>query len=55
LGGELFNRIVDKGIFTEEESKYVLQQIGAAVTYLHSKGIAHRDLKVPSSLYLPTS
>jgi len=52
-GGELFDRILDKGYFTEDEAWYVMRQIGAAVHYLHSRGIVHRDLK-PENLIFET-
>jgi len=35
----------------EFTSKFVIYQILLAVTYLHSHGIAHRDLKVLSAAY----
>lgn len=30
-GGELFDRILDKGYFTEDEAWHVMKQIGSAV------------------------
>lgn len=50
-GGELFNRIVEKGCFTENEASRVMRQIGSAVQFLHSKGIVHRDIKPENILY----
>jgi len=44
-GGELYDKIVEDGEYTEDESKNILMQILDAVEYLHEKGIAHRDLK----------
>jgi len=44
-GGELFDRIVDKGSYSEEDAKELVRKIVSAVDYLHGKGIAHRDLK----------
>jgi len=44
-GGELFDRIVEKGSYSEEDAKELVRKIVSAVEYLHSKGIAHRDLK----------
>ena len=45
-GGELFDRIIDKHRFTEEETKFFFHQLFTAVKYLHSNGVVHRDLKV---------
>ena len=48
-GGELYDHIVDKGEYSEDETKAIIIQIVNAVDYLHQNGIAHRDLKVGSS------
>jgi len=44
-GSELFDRIVDKGYYSEKNTVHIVKQILSAVSYLHSMGIAHRDLK----------
>jgi hypothetical protein len=44
-GGELFDRIIESGKFSEKESKFVFAQLFHAVRYLHSNDIIHRDLK----------
>lgn len=50
-GGELLDRIIAKGFFTEADATRVLQMVLEGVFYLHSLGIAHRDLKPENLLY----
>lgn len=45
-GGELFDFLAEKESLTEEEATQFLKQILDGVQYLHSKRIAHFDLKV---------
>lgn len=50
-GGELFDRIVEKGYFSERDARRVISAVCAALEYLHGRNIAHRDLK-PENLLL---
>jgi len=50
-GGELFDKIVEKGSYTESEAVQLVRKIVSAVEYLHNIGIVHRDLK-PENLLL---
>ena len=46
-GGELFDFLAEKESLSEEEATQFLKQILDGVFYLHTKHIAHFDLKVP--------
>jgi len=50
-GGELFDRIVKRGSYTERDAAELVKKVILALEYLHSRGIAHRDLK-PENLLL---
>ena len=50
-GGDLFDRIIERGHYTEANAKLVMIQILEAVAYLHTRDICHRDLK-PENILL---
>ncbi|KAH9526875.1 calcium/calmodulin-dependent protein kinase I isoform X1 [Dermatophagoides farinae] len=54
-GGELFDRIVEKGSYTEKDASLLIKQILEAVDYMHSQGVVHRDLKPENLLYYSQS
>ncbi|KAM4707837.1 calcium/calmodulin-dependent protein kinase type IV-like [Discoglossus pictus] len=54
-GGELFDRIVERGHYSEKDAAHAVQQILEAVDYLHRNGVVHRDLKPENLLYADMS
>ncbi|XP_051964689.1 calcium/calmodulin-dependent protein kinase type 1B isoform X1 [Xyrauchen texanus] len=50
-GGELLDRILERGSYTEKDASRVIYQVLQAVKYLHHLGIVHRDLKPENLLY----
>jgi len=54
-GGELFDRIIAKGHYSEADARKLTITLLDCLAYLHSKGIAHRDLKPENILLKDTS
>ena len=53
-GGDLFDRIIKRGYFSEVIARRMCRRLFAAVGYLHGKRIVHRDLK-PENIMLPAN
>ena len=51
LGGELFDKIIEKDKFSEYDAREATKAIIDAISYCHSLGIIHRDIK-PENLLL---
>jgi len=51
-GGELFDRIIDMGHFSEAQAARVMSQIFRAIFYMHENNICHRDLKPENFLFV---
>lgn len=41
-GGELFDRICEKGSYFEKDAAHIVRTICGAVAYLHDNGVVHR-------------
>jgi len=54
-GGELYDRIQQKGHYPEAEAKTLVRNLLEAVAFIHSKGIMHRDLKPENILLVSKS
>eukprot|EP00741_Cyanophora_paradoxa_P002967 tig00000655_g2880.t1 len=50
-GGELFDRILEKGSYSERDAASVLRKIVSGLHHVHSQGICHCDLKPENLIY----
>lgn len=50
-GGDLFDRLISHGQYTEEHTAQMMKKIVSAVSYLHSLNICHRDIKADNFLF----
>jgi len=53
-GGELFDKIVELGAYTEADAAKLVLKMVSAIDYLHDMNIVHRDLK-PENLLLKST
>ncbi|GMR53329.1 hypothetical protein PMAYCL1PPCAC_23524, partial [Pristionchus mayeri] len=54
-GGEMYERVVAKGRYSESEAKDATRMLLSGLQYLHSIRITHRDLKPENLLYADPS
>lgn len=50
-GGELLDRVVSQGFFTERDATKALIMVSRGLSYIHALGVIHRDLKPENLLY----
>ncbi len=50
-GGELFDRILEKGRFSEHGAAKIIYKILLALNYMHDAGVCHRDLKPENFMF----
>ena len=50
-GGELFDRIIEQGNFTEAAAARAFKQLLQALNFMHNLSIAHRDLKPENLIF----
>ncbi|WFD02888.1 calcium/calmodulin-dependent protein kinase [Malassezia obtusa] len=50
-GGELFDRICERGSYYEKDAAQIIHTVLKAVEYLHGQGVVHRDLKPENLLF----
>lgn len=52
-GGDLFDRIVEKGKYAEKDAVRIIRCMAKALNFMHTRGFIHRDLK-PENLLVVT-
>ncbi|KAJ3398462.1 hypothetical protein HDU80_008889 [Chytriomyces hyalinus] len=50
-GGELFEWIMTKGTFYEEDAAEIIRTVADCVAYLHEQNVVHRDIKPENLLF----
>eukprot|EP01069_Polyplicarium_translucidae_P001351 Polyplicarium_translucidae@DN1633_c0_g1_i1.p1 len=54
-GGELFDRIIKSGHFSERYAANIMRQVFGAISYCHASDVMHRDLKPENLLFADAS
>ncbi|KAG7361395.1 serine/threonine protein kinase [Nitzschia inconspicua] len=53
-GGEVFDRLIEKGAYSEADAARLVREVGSALAFLHGIGLVHGDLK-PENLMCTTA
>jgi serine/threonine protein kinase len=53
-GGEMFDRLCEKGAYSEADAARLVREVASALAFLHGIGIVHGDMK-PENLMLSSS
>ena len=51
-GGEVFDRICDRGTYSERDAAALVRQVAQALQHMHSAHVVHRDLKPENLLHV---
>ena len=54
-GGDVFDRILKKKTFSEQEAVHVVKAVASGLKHIHNNNIIHRDLKPDNLMYLDKS
>jgi serine/threonine protein kinase len=54
-GTDLRAAVLERGSYAEDDAREIIRQILSALSYLDSKGVAHRDLKMENIMLTPTA
>lgn len=44
-GGELYDSLINSGVFSESDGQQLARELATALSYLHANDVVHADLK----------
>ena len=51
-GGEVFDRLCDRGTYTERDAAALVRQVTSALQHIHQANVVHRDIKPENLLHV---